>query len=549
MIVIIPDLHLPWVNQRALNKLLNYIHQHSNEITHVVQIGDLYDFYFHSKFRKNVNLCTPEQELQKGYKLAASMWKKIKNYAPKAQCFQLLGNHCLSTDTEVLTKRGWKNYLEVDLNDEVATMDSTQTLEWQKPYDKIIRDLTDGEYLYTYDSSVASLSVTDNHRVYYRTSSGYIKVKPACEVPDSFNVITTLTTNSKVDLTDDEIRLAAWICTDCHVNKHGYISLYQAKKKVHLILELLDRMGIEYRVKERVRNIKAICGKTLKSVQPQFEIYLGADVSKKVLDKLQIISDKTLPLFVPELSNEQFDIFLETLILGDGTMVKNKNWRVFYGEKKICEDVQVAAFLHGWRASITEYRHNQFRVNLTKQPSTRVEKWHEHKNDSYQGQVWCLSVPNENFVVRRNNKIHVTGNCNRLQKRISEQLPEITSLTKQPVDDLFTFEGVTTLHDSRQTLKIKGVHFFHGYMTGDVGKHLKKLGISCVTGHAHTPGVFYQKTKDKVLFELRVGHLADTSALPLNYTELKLNSGILAFGIIKDNQPSVICLELDRGVK
>lgn len=29
----------------------------------------------------------------------------------------------------------------------------------------------------------------------------------------------------------------------------------------------------------------------------------------------------------------------------------------------------------------------------------------------YTGKVWCLSVPNENFMVRRNGKVHFTGNC------------------------------------------------------------------------------------------------------------------------------------------
>ena len=67
-------------------------------------------------------------------------------------------------------------------------------------------------------------------------------------------------------ISDDEIRIAAWILTDGYIEeKHGYIKIYQRKSKYHLITDILDRLEINYAITERNRNITMICGKELKS--------------------------------------------------------------------------------------------------------------------------------------------------------------------------------------------------------------------------------------------------------------------------------------------
>jgi predicted MPP superfamily phosphohydrolase len=91
-IVILGDIHFPWADEKALETV--YRDVKLLQPTHVVQIGDLYDEYNFSKYPRNPNLITPDDELARARKMAVAMWAKIQQLAPRAKCVQLLGNHC-----------------------------------------------------------------------------------------------------------------------------------------------------------------------------------------------------------------------------------------------------------------------------------------------------------------------------------------------------------------------------------------------------------------------------------------------------------------------
>jgi predicted phosphodiesterase len=129
----------------------------------------------------------------------------------------------------------------------------------------------------------------------------------------------------------------------------------------------------------------------------------------------------------------------------------------------------------------------------------------------------------------------------RLMKRVLDKLPELESLTQETLSSLYTFKGVTTVFDSRDYVEIDGIVFTHGYMSG-LGKHLKQINQSVVIGHSHQGGVYFEQHKNKILFELNAGHLADTKSLPLSYTPIKISRSTLGFGIIEDNKPQFIPL-------
>jgi len=90
-ILIVGDLHFPYHNQKALNWVYKVIKQ--VQPTQIVQIGDLYDMYWCSKFPKKFVELTPKEEFSMGYKHAEKFWKKVKTIVPKARCLQILGNH------------------------------------------------------------------------------------------------------------------------------------------------------------------------------------------------------------------------------------------------------------------------------------------------------------------------------------------------------------------------------------------------------------------------------------------------------------------------
>lgn len=83
-------MHLPFHNKAAVRKVLAAIKQ--EKPSHVVQIGDLYDFYNFSRFSKK-NLLTSRKELKAARKAAVDFWQQVGRFAPCAKRYQILGNH------------------------------------------------------------------------------------------------------------------------------------------------------------------------------------------------------------------------------------------------------------------------------------------------------------------------------------------------------------------------------------------------------------------------------------------------------------------------
>jgi len=89
-VLILGDVHAPWVEMRVVDKFYDHLEIQPD---YVIQIGDLYDLYSQSKFARTHSLCTPTQELMEARTWALAFWKEVKRRAPKAKCYQLLGNH------------------------------------------------------------------------------------------------------------------------------------------------------------------------------------------------------------------------------------------------------------------------------------------------------------------------------------------------------------------------------------------------------------------------------------------------------------------------
>lgn len=85
-----PDIHLPYHDKKALQKVFELIKLHKP--THVIQLGDALDQYVFSKYSRSLKI-SPTTEILEGIQLLEDFWKEIKSIVPKAKCFQLMGNH------------------------------------------------------------------------------------------------------------------------------------------------------------------------------------------------------------------------------------------------------------------------------------------------------------------------------------------------------------------------------------------------------------------------------------------------------------------------
>lgn len=90
---VIGDAHMPYMNKTAFTKILAILEQEGPSVDYVIQMGDLYDMFSQGRWARTFDLITPKQEMIEARMMAEEFWRAIRKRAPKAQCYQLIGNH------------------------------------------------------------------------------------------------------------------------------------------------------------------------------------------------------------------------------------------------------------------------------------------------------------------------------------------------------------------------------------------------------------------------------------------------------------------------
>jgi len=85
------DTHFPFVDNRRLDIVIEEIRKYVPDA--IVQMGDLFDLFHFYKDNKSSSWMTPEEEVYGARREAEKFWVRAQDAAPKARCYQLLGNH------------------------------------------------------------------------------------------------------------------------------------------------------------------------------------------------------------------------------------------------------------------------------------------------------------------------------------------------------------------------------------------------------------------------------------------------------------------------
>lgn len=328
------------------------------------------------------------------------------------------GNHeCVDEETEVLTRDGFKKASQVTTEDFVASLHPiTKQFVFCNPLKT---------HSYAYSGKMVQIKhrgsdmlLTPNHRVAYESQvSRELKYKLAGDIVGSMGETLQVPTcgvigNEEYAISDDEIKLTAWIMTDGSIETR---QIYQSKPEmVDRIRKLLEDLSLEFSERVVERNITEICGVKLKSkTLPCYTFRILHD-SRGVMSRLEIDSKEKFPQWVSKLSKRQFDIFLSEMILGDGSRHKNyKTSMMMYGTREFLENVQIQCAAQGYRAMLS-FRNRKagngyWCLNLTERLRIAVRGRGVSSVD-YNGMVYCLTTPSGNFFARRNGKMFLTGN-------------------------------------------------------------------------------------------------------------------------------------------
>ncbi len=343
-----------------------------------------------------------------------------------------VGFQCLSEDTEILTKKGWKKYNEVGEGDMIKTFNIDKKVVEEKKIKKIFRKNYEGK-MYRVLNRIQDQLISPGHRMVRKkfntenycleTVEDVLKLKTSQIVSIAAN-----NNNKEIDLKDEEIKLIAWIISEGSMEIKGNwrrIMIYQSreknKEKYEEILSLLKKLKLKYSLQEGSKSLGGVV----------MQIRFDAVNSKKILrwfDKNDSV--KRIPKKITEMSQRQSKIFLETYIKGDG----HEGCKITVSDKNILNDLQRIIVNAGYGFTTAERMSSGvgnkllYILRVVRRQETRIR---EIKKVNYNGVIWSVNTDNETVIAKRKGKVFITGNTPFLNISLDVTVPEF--LKKQPI--------------------------------------------------------------------------------------------------------------------
>jgi DNA-directed RNA polymerase II subunit RPB2 len=350
---------------------------------------------------------------------------------------------CMTDDHDVLTlNRGWVPIAEIATSDFVAQLNrTTNKIEYVNPLETLVFD-HEGE-MYEVESQGVSQKVTLNHRMWVQRRD-----QPNYELIQAKEIVGKRVRyqsgGSPVTGNDEEIRFGKQVYSGLsadaflvvfgifmaegwtYICERDYIARIEFaanKPRVQAALtEACDLLGLKYSM--NVKTFKWYINH--KDLAIDFHQYNVGAVNK------------SLPQWTKSLSARQSEILLNAMCLGDGHETAT-SLHYFTSSVKLRDDIQIIAQHAGFTAYYVA-RYLPGHTSTLKDGRTIVAtetSWdigirrkrlyptinHGHVQEQmgqteeittgFVGKVYCLRVPSEVFLVRRNGRCSFTGNSSR----------------------------------------------------------------------------------------------------------------------------------------
>ena len=366
--------------------------------------------------------------------------------------------HCLTMDHEVLTENGWKFFKDINKKEKVATIIDGK-LSYEKPKKLLYFPNHEGE-MYHIKNQQIDLNVTSNHRMYvstcrtrqrvwsdyelieakkiYGKTRKYLK-NATWEQKDYQFILPSITDKNNILREEKVVDMDAWLTffgiwiaegwatytrDKRYVDTgHYQVTICQCKERVQAVItDALTKLGYNYQITSDNSKI-SVYDKQLFTYMKKYSV--GAP-------------NKFLPDWVWKLSQEQTRKLINSMVLGDGSILQrthSENNACYYTSSvKLANDFQRLCLHAGWSANISLHHkkgnvnyiegrkitsnYDLWRLGIIKQKNSpcvnhghtstqniQVEEIYNAKCD-----VFCLEMPHETFYVRRNGKPVWTGN-------------------------------------------------------------------------------------------------------------------------------------------
>jgi len=352
--------------------------------------------------------------------------------------------HCMKKNHDVLTLKGWKPIPEITMTDEIACLVENK-LVYQKPINVFHYHDYKGQ-MYRIKNQLIDLDVTANHRMYVSKPYGrkriweqydfvradelfgkQVKYKRDAEwdVEDYQFVLPGMTDGNNLYRQEVNVDMDSWLTffgiwmAEGWASDNKNVTIAANKPRVQRALEnAIPKLGYHLNktktFKWSVNNVQ------LADYMQQFSV--GAP-------------NKFLPEWVFKLSQRQSRILIESMFLGDGHVNKSNNCPWYSTTSTQLADQFMQLCLHaGWSSNKTVHikagtvnvirgkevtnNHDVFRLSIIKSKNQPEVNRGHHKRQNiqeeelydYEGSVYCVEVPGNVFMVRKDGKPVWTGN-------------------------------------------------------------------------------------------------------------------------------------------
>ena len=309
----------------------------------------------------------------------------------------LTEGECFDCSAEILTPLGWKKIKDIEDGDMVAQYENG-IITFVKPLSKIVKPYNGKMCEYSNKrNNYYSFTTPKHNLVCVKKNGTFYKVK-ADEINSQVSIIRSgIIDNEGIDMSDDELRLFVAISADFTLRKEGDLyGAFKKERKVTRLCEILDRLGIRYSNNIDSRGYHS------------FFIRRGHGIT----------CSKDFPMeWIGKLSYRQMQLILDEILLWDGNFVNGRTMTEYSSNRyNNVLFIQTLCHLTNKRSVICK-RDNEhgswYKVTIIQKQTSSINSKLRTMVD-YNDNVYCVTVPSGAIVVRQNELITISGNCDTL---------------------------------------------------------------------------------------------------------------------------------------
>lgn len=321
---------------------------------------------------------------------------------------------CFSGDTEILTEDGFVEFKMYNGITPVAQYNiESQEISYVDPLDF---RMIPNQKVCVFENENTSLKLTPNHECIIQVQNGkkYMKKVPFEDLAGHGQSKYAWVNAGYYKyekcwfIKDDMTRLVACFVADgSYSESKTQIRFgFTKKRKIERFRNMVDRLGVDY--DEKVQGKLKVTYFTI------------SDFDYVCNMKRYCTADKTL--LKPAMTELNPLVYLEEASHWDGHVNHTNLITVSSTNRSTLDSMQIMAVQSGVRARLYKVKDERDNVsdtwtlsyNLNKKPLSRFESkdidLRTHHNTNHN--VYCVTVPEHNIVIRHNGKVSIQGNCN-----------------------------------------------------------------------------------------------------------------------------------------